>query len=127
MSAQTRLHRRLTQLAWTWSSSATGVRYRTHLASRAAPQTLQLASQRPVPIAQLRIVAIVKQVLQVVPLRAFVGTTNSDDIDRLGEGEAAALFDLIAPPARLAISLDAPSTVGDIEASLRTAFGRGVP
>jgi hypothetical protein len=75
----------------------------------------------------LRIVAIVKQVLQVVPLRAFVGTTNSDDIDRLGEGEAAALFDLIAPPARLAISLDAPSTVGDIEASLRTAFGRGVP
>ena len=69
------------------------------------------------------LVTIVKQILPGVRMRAFVGTTNSDDIDSLGEEEAAILFDFGAPPARLVVGPDgASTTVGDIEAGLLAAF-----
>jgi hypothetical protein len=136
-----RFHRRLTQLACADDPVFASDRrfferhpHRSHyarLASLAEIEGLALMSESPFPLKHGQLVTIVKQVVPGVRLRAFVGTTNSDDVDSLDEHAAEVLFDLGALAARLVVGRDGPSTsVGDLEAALRAAFGgrnRGEP
>jgi hypothetical protein len=136
MSARRRLLRGLTRLAWENDPVFAGDRkyfegfphrrHRVRLTSRAEIETLRLLHGREwlSPLEHGDLVTVVRQVLPGVRLRAFVGTTNSDDLDSLSEREAAILFDLGAPPGRLVVVLDGVSTTKwEIEANLRAAFG----